>query len=98
MTFSLAMTLLNAATPTCALPFRTVPDEASARRIAEVVSKVAPDAPGANAPYSFDVKYIEERDEWVVAELPQSRMLGGDGLWMWINACNGQVSGLIRQR
>lgn len=100
MTFTFAIALLNAASPTCALPYRVVLDEASAKRVAEVVIKAAPDAPGANAPYSLDVKYIKERDEWVVAELPQSRIriLGGDGLWMWINACNGQVSGLTRQR
>ncbi len=84
--------------PRCSLPFRAVTTEEAAKKVAEIVIRSAPDAPGAYAPYTIKVEYIAQRDEWMIYEIPETAVLGGDGLQMWISACDGKVSGLIRQR
>lgn len=84
--------------PRCSLPFRAVPTEEAAKKVAEIVIKSAPGAPGAYPPYTIKVEYIVQRDELMIYELPKAAVLGGDGLQMWISACDGKVSGLIRQR
>jgi len=93
----LTVLLLSSATTSCALPFRAVPDEPAAKAIAEVVIRAAPASPGPNAPYTIKIDYIPDRDEWMVSELPKTRMTGGGGLWFWISACDGKVYGVTRQ-
>ena len=89
-----AATLINA--QPCALPFKVVTTETSAFSIAKAVIASAPDNPGSEAPYLLKAEYFAKSDKWLVFE-HKPGMLGGDGLQMFIAACDGAVSEVRRQ-